>query len=266
MGALFVYVPARFAHGDKKTLLESFGLERLVADRGPTAIDVLNGGPDGANGILCHWMQPGDPFAGRAGVVLDKQTWYEAPASVEHEKGRYWLGWYTDHPPAPADLAMTEQYGGGWVQLGDNREWLIPATRRLSHRGSLDPQTGKFRRVPKDRYTEFCRKAAAHAHAVFSAVGAFNAYLEQHPDADPEEYEVECTLEDAWEYCCEALSINYRVTPEVIDALKLFDDQSMIAVMMQTVELTEILETQGQKKTEKLRIPVTSTSLSGSTG
>lgn len=265
MGALFVYVPARFAHGDKSKLLESFGLGRLVADRGPTAIDVLNSGPDDANGILCHWMQPGDPSSATAGVVKGKQTWYEAPAGEDREKGRYWLGWYTASPPGPSDLAVTEQFGGGWVQLGDDKEWLIPATRRLSHRASLDPETGKFARVPKDRYASFCKRAASHAHKVFSAVGAFDAYLAQNPKADPEDYEVECSLEDAWDYCCEALSINYRVTPEIIDALKLFDDQKMLAVMMQTVELVEILETQGQKKTEKLRIPVTSTSLSGST-
>lgn len=52
----------------------------------------------------------------------DLQTW-----SGPFGPGGYWIGYRTDAPPGPEDLARDKQFKGHWVELADGNGWLIPA-------------------------------------------------------------------------------------------------------------------------------------------
>lgn len=54
----------------------------------------------------------------------DEQTW-----SGPFGTGGYWIGFRTDAPPGPGDLARGEQVNGSIRELQDGNAWLIPCAR-----------------------------------------------------------------------------------------------------------------------------------------
>ena len=113
----FVYFIPDVVFGDEnqqEQILESAGLsDRFPGGRGGR---MAGKGPNGENGFFfardstCCSYKP------------DEQTW-----SGPFGKGGYWIGFRTDAPPGPEDLARAKQYKGHMVELADGNEWLIPA-------------------------------------------------------------------------------------------------------------------------------------------
>ena len=65
--------------------------------------------------------------------------------------------------------------------------------------------------------------------------------------------------EDVWEYCCQALSINYRVADPILGKgfLDLFDERKLALIVRATIALPDILEVISKKKiTSPVSIPV----------
>lgn len=85
---------------------------------------VENNGPGGQNGWLIAPHPTGDGVQSRTGVYLDTQTWM--PVEDAEGKQTHWVGWETDNPPRPADVARAKQTTGHMVELGDDHEWIVP--------------------------------------------------------------------------------------------------------------------------------------------
>lgn len=79
-------------------------------------------GPDGKSGVIV--ANPGSVKAPQMRYVADKQTWCNC--------GEYYCGVWNDAIPSPEDLARKEQLPGEYLELADEREWLIPIARRWS--------------------------------------------------------------------------------------------------------------------------------------
>ncbi len=90
----------------------------------PTRVPIT-GGPGGHNGILAAC----DRRVSLIRYKADKQTWQQIPQALLPTDQAVWLGWYTDDPPTPQDLARPAQRDGHSVRLGDDREWMVPLAR-----------------------------------------------------------------------------------------------------------------------------------------
>jgi hypothetical protein len=79
----------------------------------------LHYGPSGSSGALVA-ATPGDSEP----LILfkpDQQKWVNC--------GEYWLGYYLEHPPTPAELERRDQVNGFLETLGDGNEWNCPVIR-----------------------------------------------------------------------------------------------------------------------------------------
>jgi hypothetical protein len=88
----------------------------------------VQGGPDGRNGIVI--AQQDAYLPGQLAYRKKLQNWRKFPDRD------VWVGFYSDAPPGPEDLARTEQRTGIHVPLNDGRRWLVPLAR--SHSESPD--------------------------------------------------------------------------------------------------------------------------------
>lgn len=152
----------------------------------------------------------------------------DAPAGLYEPNKQTWiaqsgwkLGWYTERPPRPVDLARAEQFGGHAVILGDGHEWMVcralmapggePA---LPQRLELD-QAGQWRRTPLERFADFSAKAK----------NVWTQILLQNGMMDPAEVPADFTMLDdlaAADLAVQALAVHYRIGRVEAAALGLF--------------------------------------------
>lgn len=96
-------------------------------DRDPVeSVRVKSGGPDGGEGcVLGYKSRMGDWSIGYRPA---EQRWHEMPCGA-------WLGWWTDAPPTPEELARPRQLPGYEAPLNDGHEWLVPLIRCVDDAG-----------------------------------------------------------------------------------------------------------------------------------
>ena len=244
-----LYLPERRGASDDH--LEAVGATSLKGT-GASYADVLENGPDGGWGLHVSWDS--------RQIGLDERwAWSPAPPVAGLPKGRFWIGIHPEDPVTPSDLKRPEQYVSHDVQLGDSNTWAIPVAQRLPHTNGLDPETGKFVRQHSPQYRSFCDRSMRVAVDMLSAFGGLEM-IEKLGGTD-EQVDIGFPLDEAWSYCCEALSMNYRITPEVVNVLKLFDDESLADCMKATVDLPILMQVRAEKKSTDIVItPVTLTS------
>lgn len=159
-------------------------------------------GPDGDIGAVCGVTSE------QLGYFANRQTWRRIPGSSA------WVGYYTDAPPTPEDLARTEQIDGHKVKLCDGRYWLCPIARGpegvvLPRYADLDdeghwtagrvqPQHEAFLRIAEEFWCVFAGGEANDDGIVFNFDGL-------------NESAVGC------------LAVNYRLGPIEAAILQLFD-------------------------------------------
>lgn len=203
--------------------LAAAGLAELQAG----AEHVEAAGPDGGRGYVYAWRKPTDACRDH-GYFPDRQTWIPSKPA-----GRYYVGLWNDAPPTPAELARPRPLEGSPVGLGDGREWLIPAAARVPRDCVLDDDG-----VPAFVVGERCRAFWDESERFFRDLVL--------ADVEARKLVIDA---DWWAYLCRALAMNYRVVPELVSHLRLFDTDTMFAAVMATVDGLRIREAEAQKKT-----------------
>lgn len=231
MAGFLIYIPG--ARGAAPEHLAKVGLADLAGDAAPACKDVLERGPDGGRGVVCWWDDPAHPDrTPRGGVFLDAQRW--APAKAFPEKslaaGRFWLGCEKKEKPRPADLERRQLQPGADVRLADGQLWHVPIAWQLPQLLGL-ADDGRVASRPVAKYRGFW-DAAWRAMDWFRPNSAGKCSID---------------FEPGYDFCCQALSINYRVNRDVADFLGLIDTDALFAIPKAVVELEMLVE--AEKKT-----------------
>lgn len=161
------------------------------------------------------------------GFYPDQQTWSAgAESSVQ-------IGYYTEDPPTPEDLARRRLLDGHFVTLGDGNDWLIPIARGA---GDDDGNiywyealpkgmtlNGDRQWVPGDVVSEY---AAIWNIAQRWADAVFKVNKPETQDGDVVRVKLDFT-ENMGTAARIALSANYRVDDGEIALLNLFCDERL---------------------------------------
>lgn len=233
MANYLIYIPN--AQGQSPALLTAAGLGALV-DIGISwsGREVINNGPDGGAGILFYWEDLGRPDSNaRGGVFLDSQEWKPEQGAATP---RFWIGWEKDRKPTPADLERKKMHAGEAVTLCDGNAWTIPLARQLPHVNGLAPGGGFVRKIKRE-YAAFYDLAEATLQDFLLGW-------------NPETGQVKWSQEKCWPFSCAALAQNYYLTPEIIDALELLEDESHWQIARVVTQLDACMQTLCQKKTD----------------
>lgn len=222
MPGYLIYLPGKT--GSSPQHLVDAGLGGLVGSNALTfeAGDVLAHGPDGGHGLVCRFVDGKHPERAARLGVFDGQEWTHCTA-----RG-CWFG--RSGPIAPEDLARPSQYDSLPAKLADGQEWRVPIAREMPHRWGLDAQG------------VFCRKVRSEFEGYFQRASEYFAALLGMQAEEARQFE------NVWSFCCQALALNYLVTPELVDWLGLIDDVSVKELLYAATEFRRVLEREDQKK------------------
>jgi len=187
------------------------GCADLVADA--MHLD-LPEGPGNVPGILVAWPRPGDH---RHEYRPAEQTWIPAVPRDGLPAARYHVGLWTADLPTPDQLRRPYPYRGSEHDLG-GRTWLLPREFDLPRDCVLaDDGTWRFERQ---------RRFADFGAAVETIRHRWLAEMRRGPD-DPVDRPVR--LVEVFDLLLAALRLNYRLLPELVNPLRLFDTESYAA-------------------------------------
>ena len=244
MASYLLYLPD--TKGADPAQLDRAGLAELRADRSPEFAEYL-GGPLGGHGNLAFWSVQG------CSPALDTALydWTKAPG------GRFSLGILRGHRVNPADIEREPQRSGYWIACGDGQRWKTPAAHHLPHRYGLN-DSGEFARVVSAQFKDYWEKSTQFAVQYFQAIGQVELLRERNPNLPIDEplVTLKFSLEETWAFCCRALSINYRLTPELVSMLGLIDDDSLKNIVRAAIDLIHLTECKSEKKKDTVTIPV----------
>jgi hypothetical protein len=185
--------------------LERVGLGSLCEDEQPQCVAV-DRGPDNKPGAIFAWrvihlaLPESQPAV--FGYEPRLQRW------TPMRGGEFYLGAEPARPVTPLCIARPKQQASLTARLADGNEWRIPVTGQLPRNWGCD-DSGKLVRQVQPQFAEFCRLS----EEVFTLF--YETELKRAEGEEPAQIEVG----SAWEYCCQALALNYRVTPAIISWL-----------------------------------------------
>lgn len=180
--------------------------------------------------------------------------WAEGPADKLHFKpaeqvwsesnnGKFHIGYYADDPPTESQLARKDQIAGHRVENSDGQKWLIP-TARIFPAGTRLPETlllgpdNKVYTRPIAKYAEFSRRAEV----------LWNDFKKQLGWAEGEQ---ELSYADEMLLVIEAISFNYHVGADEINALELLNTKNFEKIIHAIVDIPTLnakLEEMGEQK------------------
>lgn len=128
MAGLLYYLPG--AEAATLADLQKAGIAHAFDVPGRGELPIMSGrpcekGPDGSAGVVLADHR-----------VVECIGYFEKTQTWRRISDKAWVGFYTDDPPRPVDLACRAQLAGHLVQLGDEQRWLIPVARALDEDGS----------------------------------------------------------------------------------------------------------------------------------
>jgi hypothetical protein len=262
MPHLLYYIPGHKAASISKEQLERVGLASQF-DRFRPASRLCSRGPDEGRRPNCGGglVVADDAITPEAHMMApDRQHW--EPAGPP-ESAPWWVGRWKEGPFAaitPADLARKEQVDGHLVELADGFQpgWLIPVARsflagrvRIPGVLALGPD-GKLVRRELPRFAAVSAAAERAARSIVEVDGAQDPPL---------------LMDEAWSIACEALAVNYRVTPREISFLGLLTDANIIEVLRALIDWpTMVAAIAAQKKRSDASTPATSATSPGGAG
>ena len=159
-------------------------------------------------------------------------TYSQAVQDWQQIGEQLWIGVEKDNPVTPDGIARLEQYVSMQVSLADQQSWLIPVTARLPRTWGVGLD-GSLQRKIRPEFREYCELSET----------VWNTIVNGSVDADDS-----LKIPTAWEYCCRALALNYRVCPAIISHLGLIDDRVVTKILAASVEIDQIREVEESKK------------------
>lgn len=139
MRTFFYFIP------DRRTLTPAeaaqLGLAYAFDDGQSIDCTPVDHALDGQSGVVCAQQDTYSP--GQCGYHKKSQTWRRVPPRCADAGGAQadpgiWVGYYTDAPPGPLDLARDKLLAGEAVSLQDGQPWIVPLARSYSERGEGD--------------------------------------------------------------------------------------------------------------------------------
>jgi hypothetical protein len=192
-------------------------------------------GPDKRPGIVFSWPHG---RVGPIGYMPNRQTWIPALENGELAAGRYWVGFTNDSPPTPDELAWPRRFGGYSLPLGDGNAWAIPSAGMLP-RSLKTSAGGRVERVVRKEFRQYFD----------DSVKWFADLIQRDFSELDQKFDSEII-----DYLGRALSLNYRLTPEVISELELFNTENIVLCLRASIDGLKIAEEiEAQKKTLELR-------------
>jgi hypothetical protein len=243
MAGYVLYLPG--ARGANPEHLKAVGLDGLLADGSPEFADCLDAGPDGERGLFAYWSSLDHGNNPILSTKANKWT----PAKADKSRGlaakRFWLGVDPERPVKPLDLTRKKTFVGEWCELADGNLWRVPSIAHLPHVYDED-EDGLVVRTVIPAYREHAATAERFVYAFFEACDQLAVLQEKRPDAK-QDLKVAFDLKGYWNFTCDALAINYRVSREIVGMLGLVNDQAARDILKAATGFAEIV--QGQVET-----------------
>lgn len=235
-----IYIAGQPVRNDET--LRALGLGPLLDPAvSPLWSDVYQHTPDGGRGVLVQFDCPLRPQSSSPrGLHPERQQWREASKQVDLPRGRYWLGWQPEQRPTPADLRRSAQrtVSGETLTLLDGHLWEVAVSSFVPMRRGIDIATGLEVRLPQTPFVPFVERCREW-EALFVETGQTAESLAGSV----------LRLNGAYQFAAEALAMNYRVVPDLVDALELIGDEEIFQIVLAAVGITTMAAIELQKKT-----------------
>jgi hypothetical protein len=206
----------------------------------------ISRGPSGTGGVYVYQVPINGNSPRTNGYKPEEQDW------EEHDG--YWLGVDTELMPTPADLIRPTIVSGYDYELGDGQEWTCPVIREPngteSGRCNLPQSWGEngqgfFEKVLHqwDWAWELCAKV----WDVFVGV-------------------IDMETPEAWDVCCQLLSMNYRIGKHEITKLGLVTSGNYDTIFKAAVDgdvILSLLNDQTEQKKSEQSEPISANSSDG---
>ncbi|QDT26797.1 hypothetical protein Enr10x_21070 [Gimesia panareensis] len=219
-------------NGSNQNHLVEAGLEMLLrpGDDSPKFADLPGPGPGDLPGQIVSWGS-----SECLAYLPEQQTWTPAPPDPKREQPaeRYWIGRPKGQLPGPKDLARKADstYDGIPMRLGDGNNWVMPNALRFPHYLGYD-ESGHYDRFPANECRSLYDRtlwALDHAQQVMRN-------------------ETEFDDQRTFEYVIEMLAINYRICPQLVSMLQLFNDANLFRAMCNTTDVDQLFSIQEDLK------------------
>ena len=170
-------------------------------------------GPDGLSGWLISWL---DASFTQLIYNADKQDWIPAAEIKEAKAGRYWVGLWKDNPPTEEQLRKRDSRKAQLVRLGNSEQWRITTPQTLEKFPVF--ANGGVEWVVDEQFNWLGTE--------LESIRATSVTTWQEEDG---KVRSTFTFDDTrhFLFLCQLLAINYRITPEIVVALRLFNDASV---------------------------------------
>lgn len=211
-------------------LLEQHGLQALLE----CCSFSIDRGEGGKQGVLLSWYGIDD----MPGPMVQR-TWTKLPGK------EIWMGVEAGRPVVPRDLQKKQPTPGYVLPLADGKQWHCPALRNVSHVHKLNG-LGQYERTVAPEYVSLWDISQEYAAQFFQAVDMLDA-AKRNGIAEPTHVDFTCA--ESFDFCCQCLALNYRLTPEIISVLNLIDDDAMRNIIKAAIDLPVLLDFNEKKKT-----------------
>lgn len=179
---------------------------------------------------VCNAMPGAGPDGGAGAILTDSEHYrFNIQTQTWANAGDFWVGYQTDSPPGPDDLIRKKADGrlnvldGQFLELADEREWLIPVGRRWCEE---DSQAKWYCNLPSKL------KFGQSKQVLLGGVLPRYARLWAIAEADIQRGEDSVLSGSGIVYAAaDILQANYKVGPAEIELLGLFTQDTPRAIL-----------------------------------
>lgn len=234
-----IFIPGNMNPTSSPEPLKDVGLANIA--EGFHAIG-HRGAPDfcnGEGGAVFFWPKPGDTAALPPGKNL---KWESAIPFRGLAAERYWVGYDPGNLPNPLELVVPLPITGDNLSLSSAFEsWIIPDVLHLPAKLVLTADGVKLERLSRFQMRTF------QAHAWISRCNEFISQIRDGRASDQIEWS------HAWDFGYDSLTLNYRLTPEVVNLLGILSTDTLSTVILAAIGALETHRS--ERVSEALMIP-----------
>ena len=169
-------------------------------------------GPDGKGGCYVYPIPETGNLPRTHGYDKETQEWWDC--------GEYWLGIDTENRPTPPELVRPTVVTGYDYRLGDDWDWMCPVIRRPDGTPNIPQSWGENGSGFVEKVLMQWEWAWTLCEKIWNVfIGAEN--IER---------------SEAWDICCQLLSINYRIGKHEITKLGLVTSDNYVQIFQAAVE------------------------------